>query len=108
MFDIGFSELLMIGLVALIVLGPERLPKAARTVGTFLRKARRSWDGLKAEVERELEAERIKKEVADLPDPRKLVSDHLTGPLTETAAQIETGVRETAAAASPQIGKIQP
>lgn len=92
MFDIGFSEMLMIGLVALIVLGPARLPKAARTVGTFLRRARRSWEGLKAEVEREIEADRIKKELAQVPDPRQLIDEHLARPLDQAAATLEHSV----------------
>jgi sec-independent protein translocase protein TatB len=62
-FDVGFFELLLIGMVALLVLGPERLPHAARMAGAFLRKARISWLTLKAEVERELEAEAIRKSV---------------------------------------------
>ena len=47
MFDVGFVELLVIGVVALLVLGPERLPAAARTVGGLLRKARSSWNSLR-------------------------------------------------------------
>lgn len=65
MFDVGFFELLLIGMVALLVLGPERLPHAARMAGAFLRKARISWLNLKAEVERELEAEAIRKSVRE-------------------------------------------
>ncbi len=72
MFDVGFFELLLIGMVALLVLGPERLPHAARMAGAFLRKARISWFNLKAEVERELEAEEIRKHVQkDVEDLRK-------------------------------------
>lgn len=63
MFDVGVFELLLIGMVALLVLGPERLPHAARMAGAFLRKARISWFNLKAEVEREIEAEEIRKSV---------------------------------------------
>jgi sec-independent protein translocase protein TatB len=62
-FDVGFFELLLLGMVALLVLGPERLPHAARMTGAFLRKARISWINLKAEVEREIEAEEIRKSV---------------------------------------------
>lgn len=92
MFDIGFSEMLMIGLVALIVLGPARLPKAARTVGTFLRRARRSWDGLKAEVEREIEADRIKKEMAQVPDPKQLIDEHLARPIDQAALDLRDDI----------------
>jgi len=68
-FDIGFSEMVLIGLIALMVLGPERLPKAARMVGAFLRKARLSWDNLRSEVEREIDADRFRKAVKDVPNP---------------------------------------
>jgi Tat protein translocase TatB subunit len=51
LFEVGFSELLVIAVVALLVLGPERLPRAARMAGSFMRKARNSFEGLKAEVE---------------------------------------------------------
>ena len=48
MFDVGFSELLVIAVVALLVLGPERLPKAARFAGLWVRKARSHWNSVKA------------------------------------------------------------
>jgi sec-independent protein translocase protein TatB len=61
MFDVGFSEVLVIGVVALLVLGPEKLPQAARTVGALLRKIKQSWHGVRAEFEREIGAEDIQK-----------------------------------------------
>jgi len=54
MFDIGFSEILLTAVVALLVLGPERLPKAARFAGLWVRRARAQWDSVKAELENEL------------------------------------------------------
>ena len=61
MFDIGFSELLLIAVVALVVLGPERLPKAARFAGLWVRRARNQWDSVKQELERELHAEELQR-----------------------------------------------
>ncbi len=61
MFDIGFSELLLIAVVALVVLGPERLPKAARFAGLWVRRARNQWDSVKQELERELHAEELRR-----------------------------------------------
>ncbi|MCK7594415.1 Sec-independent protein translocase protein TatB [Pseudomarimonas salicorniae] len=79
MFDIGFFELLLIGTVALLVLGPERLPKAARTVGLWMRKARASWYSMRAELEREFADEELKRSLAatraELADARKALSD---------------------------------
>lgn len=66
MFDIGFSELLVIAVVALVVLGPERLPKAARFAGLWVRRARAQWDSVKQELERELEAEELKRSLHDV------------------------------------------
>lgn len=65
MFDIGFSELLVIAVVALIVLGPERLPKAARFAGLWVRRARAQWYSVKAELERDLAAEELKRSLHD-------------------------------------------
>lgn len=65
MFDFGFSELLLIAVVALVVLGPERLPKAARFVGLWVRRARAQWYSVKNELERELAAEELKRDLHD-------------------------------------------
>lgn len=61
MFDVGFSELMVIAVVALVVIGPERLPVVARTVGTFLGRAQRYFNSVKAEVNRELQLEELKR-----------------------------------------------
>ena len=68
MFDIGFSELLVIAVVALVVLGPERLPKAARFAGLWVRRARNQWDSVKQELERELHADEIKRQFREAQD----------------------------------------
>lgn len=65
MFDVGFSELLIIAVVALLVLGPERLPKAARFAGLWVRRARAQWYSVKAELERELAQEDLKQQFGD-------------------------------------------
>ena len=61
MFDVGFSELLVIAVVALLVLGPERLPGAARTAGSFLRKAREGWNSVRGEFERQVALDEVKR-----------------------------------------------
>ena len=65
MFDVGFSELLIIAVVALLVLGPERLPRAARFAGLWVRRARAQWYSVKSELERELAAEDLKRQFGD-------------------------------------------
>lgn len=63
MFDIGFSELVVIFVVALLVLGPERLPKAARFAGLWVRRARAQWYSVKAEFENELADEDMRRSI---------------------------------------------
>ncbi|MBS4049579.1 Sec-independent protein translocase protein TatB [Methylomonas rivi] len=60
MFDVGFSELVMVGLIALLVIGPERLPKAARIAGYWLGKTRATIANVKAEIKQELHAEEMR------------------------------------------------
>lgn len=61
MFDIGFSELLVIGIVALIVIGPERLPRMARTVGHLAGRLQRYVADVKADINREIELDELRK-----------------------------------------------
>lgn len=63
MFGISFSELLLVGLVALLVLGPERLPGAARTAGLWIGRLKRSFNAIKNEVEREIGADDIRRQL---------------------------------------------
>ena len=61
MFDVGFSELLLTALVALLVIGPERLPKVARTIGLWTGRARRFVNQVKEDIDREMKAEELKR-----------------------------------------------
>jgi sec-independent protein translocase protein TatB len=61
MFDIGFSELLVIAVVALLVIGPERLPKVARTAGHLFGRLQRYVNDVKADIQREIELDELKK-----------------------------------------------
>jgi sec-independent protein translocase protein TatB len=63
MFEVGFSELLLVALVALVVLGPERLPGAVRTAGLWIGRLKRSFSAIKAEVEREIGADEIRRQL---------------------------------------------
>ena len=78
MFDIGFSELFMIIVIALIVIGPERLPGVAKKVGRYVGKAKRTFESVKREVQSELETEELNKRLAEnniLKDTKKDLSD---------------------------------
>ena len=63
MFDIGFSELVLVAVVGLLVLGPERLPGAIRTGSLWLGRLRRSFNSIRAEIEREINADEIRQDL---------------------------------------------
>jgi sec-independent protein translocase protein TatB len=89
MFEVGFSEIALIALVALIVLGPERLPGVARTVGALVRRARSSWQNVKGEIERELAAEDVKRSIDEA---RRAVTD-VHGEVRTAASDIEKAAK---------------
>lgn len=68
MFDIGFQELAVIGVIALLVIGPERLPKLARTAGLYIGKVRRFVTEVRSDVERELHTEEVKRAIKEVQD----------------------------------------
>ena len=68
MFDIGFAELLIIGVVSLLVIGPERLPDAIRTTSAWVNRLRRSFNDIKQEVQQELHNDAVMKELQELRD----------------------------------------
>jgi sec-independent protein translocase protein TatB len=72
MFDIGFAELLVIAVVALLVIGPERLPRVARTAGMWLGRARRFVSSVKADIDRELAADELKKALSKQSESQSL------------------------------------
>ena len=102
MIEISFSKLLLIALIALIVLGPEKLPGAARTAGALMRRIRTGWDSVRAEVVRELEVEEVKRvarEVAAQGEAAQIgLKEHLQQarqPLAEVIAEINVASTNT-------------
>ncbi|MDB4837578.1 Sec-independent protein translocase protein TatB [Marinomonas sp.] len=65
MFDIGFSELLIIFVIGLLVLGPERLPHAAKTAGLWIRKIRRSIHSVQSEINAQLDQEELQRKITE-------------------------------------------
>ena len=92
MFDVGFSELLIIAVVALLVLGPERLPKATRFAGLWVRKARAQWYSVKSEFEFEMAQEEMKKHLQDVENTIKAPVLQLQEDFQEAAKKKEKTV----------------
>ena len=78
MFDIGFSELIVIALVALIVIGPERLPRVARTLGALLGRAQRYVNDVKADIQREVDLDELKNIRSTFQDAAKSVGESVS------------------------------
>lgn len=96
MFDIAFSEMLIIAIVALVVLGPERLPKVARTAGHLLGRLQRYVNDVKSDINREMQLEELKKLQAQVEDSARSLERSVTAQM-QTA---EASLRETADAAA--------
>lgn len=89
MFDIGFSEMVVVGVVALIVIGPEKLPKVARTVGILLGRAQRYVDGVKSDINRQLQVDEMKQMQAQMTQQAR----ELENSLTQNVQTIEQNVQ---------------
>lgn len=86
MFDIGFFELLLISVVGLLVFGPEQFLDAVRTTGLWVRRIRRSFDEVRAEVQREMHNDAVLRELKENADSVKKEFQDATEPLRETVA----------------------
>lgn len=102
MFDISSGELGVIAVVALIVLGPERLPKAARVAGAMLRKARLAYTEVRDQVERELNAEELKQQMA----AARAGIDEVTKPVNDALRDTDTALRDAGKAAQAELDGI--
>jgi len=90
MFDIGFSELIVIALVALIVIGPERLPRVARTLGALLGRAQRYVNDVKADIQREVDLDELKNLKSTFEDAAKSVEQSVNQVGQELQAEGES------------------
>ena len=89
MIDLGFDKLALIGAVALIVIGPERLPRVARTVGHLIGKAQRYVADVKAEVNRSVELEELQKMKTHFEDAARDVGQSVSKEIHQTTAELE-------------------
>ena len=91
MFDVGFSEMLVIGIVALVVIGPEKLPRVARTIGALLGRMQRYVNDVKADINREMELDELKK---------------LQTTVQDAATSIQTSMNETVSGFQSQADEL--
>ena len=103
MIDFGFDKIALIGAVALIVIGPEKLPRVARTVGHFIGKAQRYVADVKAEVNRSIELEDLKKMKTEFEDAARNVHSSVSGELRQTAADLERSVHDEPVGSSEPV-----
>jgi sec-independent protein translocase protein TatB len=107
MFEFGFGEMLLVAVVALLVLGPKRLPRAARTLGLWVRRARASWFSLRAELERELADEDLKASLREARDEVSQLRRELQAPLLPSQPA-SAEARPTVAAGAEQDRQASP
>ena len=109
MFDIGFSELLVIGVVALIVIGPEKLPRMARTVGHLAGRLQRYVSDVKADINREIELEELRKMRDSMQQAasnfESSVQTEMSKTETELNKSVEAVVGDTATEKKPEEPK---
>ena len=103
MFDFGFSEMIIVGVVALVVLGPERLPVVARTAGEWIGKAQRFVAQVKSDIDRETELSELKK----IQDEAKALANDVKSTVEKTAGEIETNVSSVAGEAQSAVKDAQ-
>jgi twin arginine-targeting protein translocase TatB len=115
MIEISLGKLVLLALIALIVLGPEKLPGAARTAGALLRRVRSGWDNVRAEVERELEIEQIRRTAREAAARAEAAQNELKDgvlqvrePLSKAAAEIAALVKPESAAAESTTPEEEP
>jgi sec-independent protein translocase protein TatB len=94
MFDIGFSELLVIGVVALIVIGPEKLPRMARTVGHLAGRLQRYVADVKADINREMELEELRRMRDSMQQAASEFESSVQGELNKTETDLNKAVEE--------------
>jgi len=112
MFDMSGLEMLLVGVIALLVIGPERLPGVARTIGTWIGKARAFVDTTKADLEREINASEMrdllanqKKEIDELRNMVDETKKDLTDQAQELKDDFNSGINDAATAMKPEKAK---
>jgi sec-independent protein translocase protein TatB len=105
--DFGFDKIALIGAVALIVIGPEKLPRVARTVGHLVGKAQRYVADVKAEVNRSIELEDLKKMKTEFEDAARNVHQSVTKEIHQTSAELEKSWSDATSLPSGSPGQFE-
>src|SRR5687768_13441389 len=105
MFDIGFSELLVIGVVALIVIGPEKLPRMARTVGHLAGRLQRYVSDVKADINREIELDELRKMRDSMQQAASSFESNVQSELRQTETELNKSVEDVVADKKPEDAK---
>ena len=106
MIEFSLGKLVLLALIALIVLGPEKLPAAARTAGALLRRVRSGWDDVRAEVERELEVEQIRRAAREAAAQAEAAQQEVKDGLRQVHQPLAAVVGEVAATGQPGPGPV--
>ena len=106
MIEFSLGKLVLLALIALIVLGPEKLPGAARTVGALLRRVRSGWDDVRAEVERELEVEQIRRAAREAAAQAEAAQQEVRDGLRGVHAPLAEVVGDVVAMKQPTAGQV--
>lgn len=105
MFDVGFAELLLLSVIGLLVLGPERLPRVARSLGGFVRKARRSWTSLKRTIEAEIRAEELKQPLQQFSNEIKSAVDSVKSGVEKMKDPLKDSLKDLDPVTTDNTGK---
>ncbi len=100
MFDIAFSELIVIGIVALVVIGPERLPKVARTAGHLLGRLQRYVHDVKTDISREMQLDELRKMQAQVQESARQLEHSINAEISQAQTDIEQSIAGPSAAAT--------
>lgn len=106
MIEISLGKLVLLALVALIVLGPEKLPHAARTAGALVRRLRSGWDSVRAEVERELEIEELKRTAREAAAKAEAMQADMNKAARETREQMTSTATEVRDEMRSQVAEV--
>ena len=124
MFDVSFSELMIIAIVALVVIGPERLPKVARTAGLLFGRLQRYVNDVKSDISREIQLDELKRLQSEMQESARSFErsmnegiQSIEQTVTQTASSVESEIQaissdapanEARAPAAPEVGVVAP